>query len=57
MGAYGIELFFKRYFGNFDFKVLFSFSPAVCGFQSFWVFGRLDYQPLFWKMSPSVGIR
>ena len=21
MGAYGIELFFKRYFGNLDFKV------------------------------------
>ena len=31
MGAYGIELFFKRYFGNLDFKV------GYCGMRYFFL--------------------
>ena len=40
----GIELFFKRYFENFEFNVRYCsiMSPAVCGFSRFWltVFGK-----------------
>ena len=68
MGAYSIVLycsicsvFFKRYFSNFDFKVRdrcrcrieVSFSPAVCGFSSFWltVFSKRRFVTVLWYCS------
>ena len=35
MGAYGIELFFKRYFGNLDFKVGYCGIIKPCGMRYF----------------------
>ena len=35
MGVYGIELFFKQYFGNFDFNVRYCGIIQPCGMRFF----------------------
>ena len=40
IGVCGISQFFKRYFGNFNFKLRYCGVLRICGMRYFWRFGQ-----------------